>query len=85
VSACKRCQRPIVWGRSEHARNDQGALRWIAIDPKPHPLGFIELKGKAAIFAGNTHDPAVRRYLPHEVTCSNPIRPTYSRHQESHR
>lgn len=29
---CRRCQKPIVWARTEHGK-------WLALDPKPNPDG----------------------------------------------
>ncbi len=85
MSNCKRCGKPIVWGQSENARNADGKPKWIALDPAPDALGIVELKGKTAVFAGVSHDPDARRYMPHEVTCSNPYKPTRTRNKETAR
>jgi len=83
VSTCKRCGREILWGRSEHSRDENGKRRWIPIDPEPHPLGVIDLRdGKTAVFAGATQDPEALRYLPHEASCTDPYRPTHPRNKE---
>ena len=84
MKPCNRCKRPIIWGRSEHARDERGQRRWIPLDPEPHPLGVIDLKpDKTAVFAGPSHDPAAIRYAPHEATCSDPYRPVRHRSKES--